>query len=335
MSIRTTYAASTHTGESLNLPATLTWKRARPTVSRSRTEILRDVLNPLLDDLLQRFSDLEPTSPIAYRPGHFIVTYSRASGIYDLSSCVAETGGVSEFEENYGIRVPGFDDGAANSCGSCMPSPAYCLLGRPSDHLASEALTGESLVDARFGGEGVVGFRPVSPSAVRDSETTDHEWDSASDADPVGVVARIGTVLGVTQHDVLHGTGIAERTYYDWKANRRQPRLASLGSLWALDQATTDIVRVLADPAAWMRSNIQLRVTLQDGRFDDLVVAALEFARSRSELTPERAAAQVRQQTGTIAADNAVLDIPAYRRAPRRAPITPRRPRRQTGNDEV
>jgi hypothetical protein len=196
-------------------------------------------------------------------------------------------------------------------------------------------VTGERLARSSFTNDDVTGIHLTLPSTFPFGNVGDPGRDSPSDANPVAVAARIGAALGVTQHDVLRGTGIAERTYYDWKANRRQPRLASLGSLWALDHATTDIVRLVADPAAWMRSNAQLRAMLQDGRFDYLVAAALDFATLRSDLTPERAAISSRHQLGGIAADNAVLDIPTPRNAPRRAPISPRRPRPRAGNDEA
>lgn len=153
--------------------------------------------------------------------------------------------------------------------------------------------------------------------------------DSHPSADPVAVAERIAAILGVTQIDVITAARIAERTFYDWKANHRRPRLASMARLWTLDQLTSDLKGLLDDPASWLRVEPARRDLLQTGRFDELAAAALDSAQRASTFrVSEREAALARlRASATAVGPELTLDLPAGR-PPRRTPTRRRRPAR-------
>lgn len=394
MSVRVRQMPAPHTGETLALPGTAAWKRTQPAATSTRTEILRDVLDAGLDDMLQRFSDVDTPQRCTYLPNLMsgagrtgpsapvvVSTQSRRDAPSAVPADSAPTqldaagsdsdAGISADErigsgttqvpiltrwledrnppeatygewtataflsESQGCSLADF----GSLLGLSEAGPAFLV---PHWYLATSlsGLCGLGLEVSRefpLSDTGLGDFQNQSvtdsPGGVANSEESGAgstaEEDSSGEASPVEVVARIARILGVTQLDILRGTGIIERTFYDWKANRRVPRLASLGSLWALDQATTDLTSLLSDAKAWLRADSRRRELLQDGRFDELVQMALDSTRVRTTVVPGTTGRPGTDAPGGLAADDTVLELPSMRRAPRRTAIKPRRPRQR------
>jgi hypothetical protein len=101
---------------------------------------------------------------------------------------------------------------------------------------------------------------------------------------PVAAVAFVARTLGVPETDVLASAGIKERTFHDWKVNKRSPRLASQGKLWMLVQVAEDLAYNVPDVRAWFLADPSRRDQLRGGLFDELLsgTAARGFVEPRT-----------------------------------------------------
>ncbi len=151
----------------------------------------------------------------------------------------------------------------------------------------------------------VLTVSPLEPSIV-----------SAYDA-----VRYVEATLGVPVKDVTKACGISRRTFYSWKdLQTGQPRLASIGRLWALIQTVEDLVDTLDGRVArWMREDPQRRELLIKGKFDELT-ATLTAERIRNDAKH----ASSHAKPSSLPND----DISMPRMATRRVPTRVRRPRR-------
>lgn len=144
-----------------------------------------------------------------------------------------------------------------------------------------------------------------------------------ADRSALDSVRWLSTTLGVSLPEIRKAVGIAERTYQDWKARRRTPRLSSLGSLWSLVQVVEDLQHGHDDVAAWFRADPTLFAALR--RSDFPFLASYDLSK-RTIVSPSTGRAEI------IAAVGPEPDLlPAAPRRPRgrRIPQVPIRTQRR------
>jgi hypothetical protein len=134
-------------------------------------------------------------------------------------------------------------------------------------------------------------------------------------------VRYVEATLGVPVQDVTKACEISRRTFYSWKKLQSgQPRLASVGRLWALVQTVEDLVDTLGGRVArWMREDPRRRELLTSGKFDELTaILTTERLRNHDDQTTSQDA------PSSLPGD----DISMPRMATRRVPTRARRARR-------
>jgi hypothetical protein len=86
-------------------------------------------------------------------------------------------------------------------------------------------------------------------------------------------VDQIADWLDVPTFYVLRATGIAKRTYHEWKRNSiRRPRLSSQGRLWDLYELVTDLVETMGATRlqSWLHQDEKRLSLLRHGNLDEL-----------------------------------------------------------------
>lgn len=120
--------------------------------------------------------------------------------------------------------------------------------------------------------EGVGVERVVAPDDRPDRGTV----GVPDDGNAVGTVRALVSALDLPLRDVLNAADIRRSSFHSWdKANRPQPRMHSLGRLWALVQAVEDLGEILEIRLGrWLLADPRRHRALLEGRFDDLVEIA-------------------------------------------------------------
>ena len=119
---------------------------------------------------------------------------------------------------------------------------------------------------------------------------------SAASAEPdaVAAVGWVGSACGVPVVDVLAAAGIKERTFHEWKANGRQPRLNTQGRLWAVHQAVQDLVSDLGGEDAlrrWMLADPARRGLFRTGDLQRVRATAVPDGPATTGASPAAVAA--------------------------------------------
>jgi hypothetical protein len=93
----------------------------------------------------------------------------------------------------------------------------------------------------------------------------------------VQAVEDIADWFGVPAADVFKATGIAKRTYQEWKrSGTRRPRASSEGSLWELHNLAADLVETMGPTGVrhWLNEDSTRRRLLRSGAVDKLASQA-------------------------------------------------------------
>ncbi len=95
---------------------------------------------------------------------------------------------------------------------------------------------------------------------------------------PVAAVEYVRDLLGVSQDTVLAAAGVAERTFFGWKKTpNSRPRVASLGRLWLMVEALTQLQGSHPNLAAWIHSNPDAWRAFEAGQVNRLVQLEVEW----------------------------------------------------------
>jgi hypothetical protein len=148
---------------------------------------------------------------------------------------------------------------------------------------------------------------------VRIGKVTETKADDVDVADPHGTADALPTFdrlvieLGVSKKEMEQATGIKHRTYHSWrKPSAPKPRTASVGRLWHLADAVTDLREVLERPlAAWLHAAPERMAAFRAGDFERLVDLAVDMRTDRDR----RKTVGTSQRVG-LAAD---VDMPVLR----------------------
>jgi uncharacterized protein (DUF2384 family) len=127
-------------------------------------------------------------------------------------------------------------------------------------------------------------FANVAPVTLTSSQASTFSESSTLMAEspssvPVAAAAvdQIADWLDVPVSHVLKATGIAKRTYHEWKRNTiRRPRLTSQGRLWDLYQLITDLTEVMGSVRlqSWLHQGNKRINLLRHGSLDELASEA-------------------------------------------------------------
>ena len=145
------------------------------------------------------------------------------------------------------------------------------------------------------------GLSAVAVPAVDAGEAAASPSDASADA--LGAVLWVSKTLGVPPSVVVISAGIKERTFYDWKARSRHPRLATQGQLWQLVQLVEDLTTSHSDVSRWFRADPTLVAALRAGDFDYIAAYDINARLLRGQVVPA-------VDSGSIGADP---DIPRLR----------------------
>lgn len=110
------------------------------------------------------------------------------------------------------------------------------------------------------------GLSTVAVPSVASETATRSSLDESADA--LSAVLWVSEVIGVPPSVVAISVGIKERTFYDWKAKGRRPRLATQGQLWLLVQLVEDLASVHPDVSRWFKADPTLAEALRFGDFE-------------------------------------------------------------------
>lgn len=113
------------------------------------------------------------------------------------------------------------------------------------------------------------------------------ETTSPYPTDPVEAIRYIGSVLQISQDQVLDAVGIKERTYFGWKTQLRRPRPSSLGHLWSVVEALQYLRQSHPNLAAWFHASPQAQEFFAVGNIDGLVHLELDWALSTYNLSAQ------------------------------------------------
>lgn len=90
----------------------------------------------------------------------------------------------------------------------------------------------------------------------------------SADRGTVEMVEDLAETLRLPVSSILKATGIAQRTFYDWKRSPRRPRVNSVGQLWGMAQLVEDLATVHQDVAKWLHARPVAMEALLAGDFD-------------------------------------------------------------------
>ena len=164
-------------------------------------------------------------------------------------------------------------------------STSYDLLGTNAVAVAPlggfDALDITSITPASFVQVATAGNIAAPYEQFYDAKSSDLQdsRDPVPTTAPLAVsaVEDIANWLGVPAADIFGATGIAKRTYQEWKKGGiRRPRPASEGRLWELHRFAADLVETMgpAGVRSWFRQDPSRRVLLQSGAIDQLASQA-------------------------------------------------------------
>lgn len=117
--------------------------------------------------------------------------------------------------------------------------------------------------------------------------------DKPTPSEAVRAFDRLVAELGVSQKDLFQATGISKRTYHSWTGlDAPTPRQRSLGRLWPLVDAVSDLQVVLDRPVQhWLHADPGRRRLLLRGEFGQLVEVAVADTRRSRRLSDRTAVA--------------------------------------------
>jgi hypothetical protein len=131
------------------------------------------------------------------------------------------------------------------------------------------------------------------PSIATDVDSLS-QIDSTTDA--LSAVLWVSQTLGLPPSAIAISAGIKERTFYDWKAKSRRPRLATQGQLWLLVQLVDDLTASHSDVSRWFKSDPTLQAALRAGDFEYIATYDVNARLSRRS-------ADIVADSGSIGAD--------------------------------
>jgi hypothetical protein len=107
----------------------------------------------------------------------------------------------------------------------------------------------------------------------------------SGDRTAVDMIEELSVTLRLPVSSIVNATGIAPRTFYDWKRATRHPRVKSFGQLWSMAQLVEDLATVHQDVAKWLHARPAALESLIAGDFD--AVGAFDL-RQRSVVSPRQ-----------------------------------------------
>jgi hypothetical protein len=230
---------------------------------RQRTHVFRTGgLDPVLRDVLVTFQDT-----LVHRLAAMATRISGpSSGVKDLAGFVLFPGGPSVTTEILSRTDTAFAATVldwSNQVLHVTTSSPYVLTGTPTPlHRI---------------------YTPTPPfGAVFNTAYVDAPWRQLAipSAGPpvVGAIEEIATILGAPVSDVLKSSGIAKRTYQQWKKGTKKPRVSSQGRVWELHQLAEDLREVMGVVGVqkWLSGDPVRRRLLRAGEMDRL--ASLAYA---------------------------------------------------------
>jgi hypothetical protein len=162
------------------------------------------------------------------------------------------------------------------------PSHANVLAGvMPTSYslVSTNALTAGPL--SGFDALGVAAVTSAPSEHFYDTNTFDIQElrNPVRNPKPLAVTAveDIANWLGVPAVDIFGATGIAKRTYQEWKTGGiRRPRPSSEGRLWELHSLAAELIETMghAGVRSWFRQDPSRRALLRSGAIDQLASQA-------------------------------------------------------------
>ena len=249
---------------------------------RRRTHIVSAVNDPVLQDVLENFQDA-----LVHRLASMVRRVSRFPTPWQLTEPVLF--GASIAQESQRLAQYWIPAGYAGTIEGVFGTPSASFASGGSVTVTSNSPQGIlGVISGITGALQVVAA--VAPRVSFFDETrsassagtsvhiyadTLREQVTARPSPPLAVnaVENISDWLGVPAADVFKATGIAKRTYQEWKrTGTRRPRSSSEGSLWELHQLAADLVETmgLSGVRAWFTQDPVRRTLLRSGAIDKL-----------------------------------------------------------------
>lgn len=106
---------------------------------------------------------------------------------------------------------------------------------------------------------------------------------------PLDAVEYVRDALQVSQDAVLNATGVAERTFFNWKKNPdSRPRPTSVAKLWQMVEALYYLHRAHPNIAAWFHTSPRAQEAFAAGSVNRLLQLELEWVNANSAGVLER-----------------------------------------------